>query len=67
MTEGDAQLDISPVFTGLTRPPMLLGVTMDYLGINIMVALCAFILFFITVLCAVICAFACGWGDGVQY
>jgi type IV secretion system protein VirB3 len=43
-TEKEATLMISPVFVGLTRPPMLLGVTMDYLGITIMIALCGFIL-----------------------
>ena len=43
--EKEESLDISPLFVGLTRPPMMFGVTMDYLGISIMVALCGFILF----------------------
>ncbi len=38
-------LVISPLFVGLTRPAMLLGVTLDYLGIAIMLVLCGFILF----------------------
>ena len=38
-------LNINPLFVVLTRSPMLLGVTMDYLGISIMLALCGFILF----------------------
>ena len=38
-------LAINPLFVGLTRPPMMFGVTMEYLGISIMIALCGFILF----------------------
>lgn len=38
-------LDISQVFVGLTRPSMMLGVTMDYLGISVLTSLCGFILF----------------------
>lgn len=38
-------LNINPLFVVLTRPPMLLGITMDYLGISVMVALCGYILF----------------------
>ncbi len=45
MDEQEATLDISPLFVGLTRPPMLFGVTFDYLGISLMIALCGFILF----------------------
>ena len=45
MQDQDEALDISQLFVGLTRPPMLFGVTMDYLGISIMIALCGFILF----------------------
>jgi len=36
---------VNPLFVGLTRPPMMFGVTMDYLGISVMVSLCGFILF----------------------
>lgn len=39
------ELHINPVFVGLTRPPMVLGVTMDYFGISVMSALIGFILF----------------------
>ena len=28
------QLSVSPIFTGLTRPPMFLGVTLDYIGVS---------------------------------
>ena len=45
MHEKEEALDISPLFVGLTRPPMMFGVTMDYLGISVMIALCGFILF----------------------
>lgn len=45
ITTTEEPLDISPLFVGLTRPPMMLGVTMDYLGISIMISLCGFILF----------------------
>jgi len=34
----------SPVFLGLTRPPMLLGVTVEYLSICFMVTISAFVL-----------------------
>ncbi len=43
--EAEEQLIISTVFVGLTRPVMMFGVTMDYLGISIMITLCGFILF----------------------
>ena len=45
MHDQEEKLEISPLFVGLTRPPMMLGVTMDYLGISIMISLCGFILF----------------------
>ena len=45
MHEQEEALTINPVFVGLTRPPMMFGVTMDYLGISVMIALCGFILF----------------------
>ncbi len=37
-------LDISPVFTGLTRPAMKFGVTFEYLGLSAMATLCMVIL-----------------------
>ena len=37
-------LTIHPIFTGLTRPPMFLGVTVDYLSVCLLTTLCAFIL-----------------------
>lgn len=36
-------LQINPIFTGLTRPPMIMGVTADYLSICFMIAVSAFI------------------------
>lgn len=45
MNDKEEQLAMSPLFVGLTRPPMLFGVTMDYLGISLMIVMCAFILF----------------------
>lgn len=45
MPEKEEPLEISLLFVGLTRPAMMFGVTMDYLGISIMLALCGFILF----------------------
>ena len=41
----EESLDISPLFTGLTRPPMILGVTMDYLAVSGLISLCSFIMF----------------------
>lgn len=38
------QLHISPVFKGLTRPPMFMGITLDYLGATSLVILCIVIL-----------------------
>lgn len=38
-------LIVNKLFVGLTRPPMLLGVTFNYLGIGGMIALCGFVLF----------------------
>lgn len=37
-------LSVSPLFLGLTRPPMLLGVTIDYLSVAFIVAMSIFIL-----------------------
>jgi type IV secretion system protein VirB3 len=37
------KLYISPIFTGLTRPPMVMGITVDYLGISFMFVLSTFI------------------------
>lgn len=37
-------LDISPIFTGLTRPPMMLGITLDYLGVSCLFSLCLFVM-----------------------
>ena len=37
-------LKSSPLFTGLTKPPMIAGVTLDYLSICFLGALCLFIL-----------------------
>ena len=34
----------SPVFVGLTRPSMIMGVTAEYLSLCFMIAVCAFIL-----------------------
>ncbi len=44
--EVEEMLDINVVFVGLTRPPMLFGVTMDYLAISAMITLCGFIITF---------------------
>lgn len=38
------ELWVSPIFTALTKPAMILGVTLDYLSICFLVALCLFIL-----------------------
>lgn len=32
----DAQADIDPLFLGMTRPPMAMGVPMEFFGINFM-------------------------------
>lgn len=37
-------LSVSPLFLGLTRPPMLLGVTIDYLCVALIIAMSIFIL-----------------------
>ena len=37
-------LSISPIFVGLTRPPMIMGVTVDYLSVCFMVTISLFIL-----------------------
>ena len=38
------ELLISPLFVGLTRPPMIMGITLDYVCLSFMVAVCAFII-----------------------
>lgn len=38
-------LHISPIFAGLTRPPMVMGVTMDYISLCFILVLALFILF----------------------
>jgi len=38
------ELLISPLFTGLTRPPMMMGITLDYLCLCTLVAMCLFII-----------------------
>lgn len=45
MTTQQELLIVNPVFVGLTRPPMVLGVTMDYLGLTVILSLSSFILF----------------------
>lgn len=37
------RLEVHTVFTGLTRPPMILGITLDYFSISMMFSLCSFI------------------------
>lgn len=39
----DEKLMLSPLFSGLTRPAMTMGITLDYLAISAMVTLCFFI------------------------
>ena len=38
----NSSLSISPLFTGLTRPPMLMGVTIEYLMVSIFIPMIAF-------------------------
>ncbi len=38
------KITVSPLFTGLTRPAMKMGITLDYLAISAIVTLCFFIL-----------------------
>ena len=40
----EERLNISPLFAGLTRPPMLMGITLDYFCICFMIAISGFIL-----------------------
>lgn len=37
-------LYVSPLYAGLTRPPMIMGVTLEYAGIMIICVMCLFIL-----------------------
>lgn len=37
-------LSISPLFTGLTRPAMVMGITLDYVCFSVVGVLCLFIL-----------------------
>lgn len=39
----EEKLAISPLFTGLTRPPMIMGVTLDYISICFLLTIVAFI------------------------
>ncbi len=41
MTE---ELHVSPLFTALTRPPMIMGITLNYLALSSLCSLCAYIL-----------------------
>lgn len=45
MPNKEESLIVNPLFVGLTRPPMMLGVTLDYFGVSAMLALCGFIAF----------------------
>jgi type IV secretion system protein VirB3 len=36
-------MNVQPLFSALTRPPMMLGVTLDYLGVSGVIAICLFI------------------------
>ena len=37
------ELRINPIFVGLTRPAMMMGITLDYLSVCFMIAVSAFI------------------------
>ncbi|MBA2649917.1 MAG: VirB3 family type IV secretion system protein [Legionella sp.] len=37
------ELDVHTLFGALTRPAMTAGVTLEYLGLNLMISVCAFI------------------------
>lgn len=41
----DEAVDIDPLFIGMTRPPLVLGVPMEFFGINFIVFGIGFILF----------------------
>lgn len=53
----DAQADIDPLFIGMTRPPMVMGVPMEFFGLNF-ILFGAGIIFFLS-LSAKISFFAC--------
>lgn len=38
------KINVSPIFNGLTRPPMIYGVTLEYISISGLLSLCLFIL-----------------------
>ncbi|MBP7190373.1 MAG: VirB3 family type IV secretion system protein [Rickettsiaceae bacterium] len=40
---GSGQLTVDPLFVGLTRPPMLFGVSIIYAMLNMMISVLAFI------------------------
>jgi type IV secretion system protein VirB3 len=40
----NGQIESDPLFLGLTRPPMLLGVSYTFAGINLLISLMAFVL-----------------------
>jgi type IV secretion system protein VirB3 len=44
MSAPEEMLDCSPLFTVLTRPPMILGVTIDYICIIALFSMCLFII-----------------------
>lgn len=38
----EQDLQINPVFQALTRPPMFMGITLDYLMFSVLITLCCF-------------------------
>lgn len=44
MAEENGKVSVDPLFVGLTRPPMLLGVTYMFFMLNLMIFLLGFIL-----------------------
>jgi len=39
----EAEINIAPIFTALTRPPMMFGVTLDYLAVAVIFSMCLFV------------------------
>jgi len=37
-------IDVHPIFTGMTRPPMFLGITLDYLMITVLLTIIGFMM-----------------------